>query len=66
MVHQIPVEEKKFPLSYLSCDLMIAVYFRIKHDYAKYLIRELFHHVWLSIRLNYLIEQKTSLFKKLY
>ena len=48
---------RKIPLTFLSCDLMIAVYFRIKNDYAKWLIRELFHRVWFSIRLSYLIAE---------
>ena len=41
------------PLLFLSYDLKFTL--KLVHDYAKWLIRELIHLVWLSKRLNNLI-----------
>ena len=39
--------------------------FELIYDYAKWLVHEWIHHVWLSIRLNYLIARhKTNWTKK--
>ena len=54
--HGSNVRGNKFPLSFLSYDLMIAVYHKIIHDYAKWSIHEIIHHVWLSMGLNNLYE----------